>query len=129
MANYLFSLTPTFTQGLVIGQLSILLLLAVILKYLFLDTKNEGPGEYAQAYESLPASGLANERVTLRPNARAGGNDGGEGVESAEWFNLIVQQVCILIGVIRQGLRVSDQTFSLDCRDISSAVAGRHIRS
>ena len=34
----LFSLTPTFTQGLVLGQLSILLLLAFILRYLFFDT-------------------------------------------------------------------------------------------
>ena len=36
--NYLFSLTPTFTQGLVLGQLSILVLLMLILKYLFLDS-------------------------------------------------------------------------------------------
>jgi len=34
----LFSLTPTFTQGLVLGKLSILLLLAFILRYLFFET-------------------------------------------------------------------------------------------
>ena len=40
-----FSLTPTFTQGLVLGQLSILLLLAFILRYLFFDTNPPSSAE------------------------------------------------------------------------------------
>lgn len=35
---YIFTLQPTFTQGLILGQVSIFLLLFLILKYLFLDS-------------------------------------------------------------------------------------------
>ncbi|KIP02684.1 hypothetical protein PHLGIDRAFT_283987 [Phlebiopsis gigantea 11061_1 CR5-6] len=40
---YIFTLQPTFTQGLVLGQVSILCLLVVILKYLFFDPATAQP--------------------------------------------------------------------------------------
>ncbi|KAL1741480.1 hypothetical protein HDZ31DRAFT_84795 [Schizophyllum fasciatum] len=97
--NYLFSLTPTFTQGLVLGQLSILVLLMLVLKYLFLDS-TKTPFE-TTAYH--PGA----ER-----HARTGGNtplDLGEldGVDakapiSAEWLNSLVRQI---LNVYRSKLR------------------------
>lgn len=96
-ANYIFSLTPTFTQGLIIGQLSILLLLAVILKYLFLDSGPAPPYD-AGILQQLPVPVSSHEKD--RSNSRAQFSLGDEGfhggldeTESAQWFNLIVRQV------------------------------------
>lgn len=104
--NYLFSLQPTFTQGLVLGQLSILFLLSLILKYLFLDAARPLPHLGAQKPLSLP---VPVARTTGRAGTK-GGEDGGgyedgngfAGVgassgtgapESAEWMNAVLQQV------------------------------------
>ncbi|KAI0068263.1 hypothetical protein BV25DRAFT_1834508 [Artomyces pyxidatus] len=89
--NYVFSLQPTFTQGLLLGQLSILTLLAVILKYLFLDTA-------AQRVSERSSHRLRSERdasVTKDPPvSSADGEKGSERVsESTEWFNAMLQQV------------------------------------
>jgi len=40
MGNYVFTLTLMFTQGLILGQVSILLLVYFTLKYLFFDSKS-----------------------------------------------------------------------------------------
>lgn len=99
-SNYIFSLTPTFTQGLIIGQLSILLLLALILKYLFLDTGPPPP------YDAGPVHFPANttlerdrkDRTASRTHFTVGDDslelENGE-AESARWFNLVVRQVRI----------------------------------
>ncbi|TRM65767.1 hypothetical protein BD626DRAFT_452963 [Schizophyllum amplum] len=97
--NYLFSLTPTFTQGLVLGQLSILVLLMLILKYLFLDS-TKAPFE-TTSYQ--PGA----ER-----HARKGGHaplDLGDLDDvdakspiSAEWLNSLVRQI---LNVYRSKLR------------------------
>lgn len=92
MASYVFSLTPTFTQGLILGQLSILLLLAIILKYLFLDTQPAPPYE-PLPYAVKPSDG---ERAALRNHAVPSEDEPGPKdftTESAEWFNLLLQQV------------------------------------
>jgi len=92
MGNYLFSFTPTFTQGLVLGQLSILLLLAIILKYLFLDSGPPPP------YIPLPYSTPSFDRDSVpsrtkhAANAKGAARDRDES-ESAEWFNLVLRQV------------------------------------
>ena len=96
----------TFTQGLVLGQLSILFLLSLILKYLFLDAARPLPHLGAQKPLSLP---VPVARTTGRAGTK-GGEDGGgyedgngfAGVgassgtgapESAEWMNAVLQQV------------------------------------
>ncbi|KAH8120297.1 hypothetical protein DFH11DRAFT_1559364 [Phellopilus nigrolimitatus] len=92
-ANYIFSLTPTFTQGLVFGQLSILVLLVLILKYLFLDS---GPPQLASPLAYSTAS-FEKERASVsRPNfpvCETEFRNEKDGAESADWFNLILRQV------------------------------------
>ena len=88
--NYLFSLTPTFTQGLVLGQLSILVLLMLILKYLFLDS-TKYPFETTSYHPGA-------ERHTRRGGHTPldlGELDGVDGKTpiSAEWLNSLVKQV------------------------------------
>lgn len=89
--NYIFSLTPTFTQGLIFGQLSIIFLLIVILKYLFL----EPIPAYSESNLSTPA--LLKERPFSRKRFAVGEaelhseQEGEE--ESAVWFNLLLRQV------------------------------------
>lgn len=92
MANYIFSLTPTFTQGLVLGQLSILILLGVILKYLFLDS---GPAT-SDTQTSYPAAPFVKERFS--PGLAKRTLDGRSlkrerESESTDWFNLVLRQV------------------------------------
>jgi len=88
-------MTPTFTQGLIIGQLSILLLLAVILKYLFLDSGPAPPYD-AGLSQKLPVSSHEKDRSTSRTEFVFGDDEfrgGLDETESAQWFNLIVHQV------------------------------------
>lgn len=94
MSNYIFTLHPTFTQGLILGQLSVFFLLALILKYLFWDT---GP-------ESRPGF---SPPITRRPRKDSKIVQGGErekgvkerGVEdededeSLEWLNGLLLHV------------------------------------
>lgn len=116
----LFSLTPTFTQGLVLGQLSILLLLASILRYLFFDTHPTLPtddNDYtsdAEAEGDSVDAGLddskqtpARDRLptpsTTRPPPLQGKTQHGSFTEefqfdaarqeSLEWFNLSLDGV------------------------------------
>lgn len=101
MANaYLFTLQPTFTQGLVLGQLSILLLLVVILKYLFLD-----PDQPYKSFSYQPRLIREddNEKPTLndirqQANTASGKADpaADSGVESADWLNILLHQVRLL---------------------------------
>lgn len=83
-SGYIFSLQPTFTQGFILGQLSILALLAVVIKYLFLDTE--------------PAQNVA-ERTSpvsqpTRPATRLDGDPTLVESESTEWLNALLHQVC-----------------------------------
>lgn len=86
-SNYIFSLTPTFTQGLVLGQLSILFLLTLILKYLFLDS---GPSKAASPLQYSTASFDKERASKPRSNFPLEVEDVGE---SSAWFNLILRQV------------------------------------
>jgi len=85
---YVLTIHPTFTQGFIIGQLSILILLALILKYLFLDSSNEPlmPGLLA------PSVTIQESTDTLEP-INMESLPSPEGLESAEWFNLIIREV------------------------------------
>ncbi|KAJ7462699.1 maintenance of mitochondrial morphology protein 1 [Mycena galericulata] len=87
--NYVFSLQPTFTQGLILGQLSILVLLVLILKYLFLDS-TEYPFE-TSSYHPLKQNISSQSVESTYENA-----------ESAEWFNMLLHQI---VEVYRSKLR------------------------
>ncbi|TFK57326.1 hypothetical protein OE88DRAFT_1722240 [Heliocybe sulcata] len=87
-SNYIFTLHPTFTQGLVIGQLSILFLIYFILKYLFLDATARHEHTFQPAPRKavdLTTDGDADE-MKLKGKAA-------DGEESAEWFNMLLSQV------------------------------------
>lgn len=90
---YVFSLTPTFTQGLIIGQLSILCLLVVVLKYLFLDPVTVQPYK-ATSYqprivrEDEDVDNESEAGVKLETDAAQG-----EGMESAGWLNILLHHV------------------------------------
>ncbi|KAL4064966.1 hypothetical protein V8B97DRAFT_2010638 [Scleroderma yunnanense] len=84
--NYIFSITPTFTQGLVLGQLSILVLLSFILKFLFFVS----PDEESEAQVSHPHTILDHPSSSRTPKTEEECN---VGPESADWFNLLARQV------------------------------------
>ncbi|KAF8576557.1 hypothetical protein K439DRAFT_1366904 [Ramaria rubella] len=78
--GYLLSLQPTFTQGLIIGQLSILILLALILKYLFL-VSDPSTTQHLPTTTAIPHSPLKQE-APLHP--RTG---------DIEWLNVILKHL------------------------------------
>jgi maintenance of mitochondrial morphology protein 1 len=100
MGNYIFTLTPTFTQGLILGQLSILLLVYFILKYLFFDSKSvqhlEDPTEEDapafrpsfSAEKFIPTAFLQKKVEEQDDEEHHGGS-----AESAEWLNVLLKQV------------------------------------
>lgn len=105
----LFSLTPTFTQGLVLGQLSILLLLAFILRYLFFDAHplSTDDDRSDADVDTDTHSGAGTEDLKDRPlpipirplqsTKDSFTEDFQFDVarqESLEWFNLLLDGVC-----------------------------------
>ncbi|PVF92466.1 hypothetical protein CPB86DRAFT_819611 [Serendipita vermifera] len=96
---YVLTLTPTFTQGFILGQLSILVILALILKYLFLDSSLEPVSSPSIAPSIVERreridTGLTNEKAKL-PNEESIETLPAleDGKESTEWFNLIIQEI------------------------------------
>nr|GAT49775.1 mitochondrial outer membrane protein [Mycena chlorophos] len=87
----MFSFNQGLVLGLVIGQLSILVLLGLILKYLFLDsTKN--PFEKSSYHPRAESDGhLRNQNLSSYsvPEDLAGDDK----VESLEWFSMLLHQV------------------------------------
>lgn len=97
---YLLNLQPTFTQGLVLGQLSVLILLGLILKYLFLDSTH-------YPFETSTYHPRAGTDVTLKRGwsnmPQTEDQSPEKGSESAEWFSTILKQVyatILALGVI-----------------------------
>ncbi|PPQ89589.1 hypothetical protein CVT25_012334 [Psilocybe cyanescens] len=80
---------PTFTQGLIIGQLSILILLGMILKYLFLESSQD-PLRTASYHQQVDNDAFLRQR-TFQARKTPSGHDP-EASESTEWFNTILQQ-------------------------------------
>jgi len=86
-SNYIFSLTPTFTQGLVLGQLSILVLLALVLKYLFFISPESEP-------ETVPFHPLSKTNPSWNQDVQEDACSlQDKGLESAHWFNTLARQV------------------------------------
>ncbi len=101
---YVLTLHPTFTQGFILGQVSILLLLALILRYLFLDSSTEPIASPSPPLAHL-ANGTRESIIKLEPLGdkplldREDSVDTPpvalpDGKESMEWFNLIIHEVC-----------------------------------
>lgn len=99
-ATSLLSLQPTFLQGFVVGQISILLLLALILKYLFFESAPPGSPTVlaplpAPRFQQRDAQSAALDAKPTLPSADAEDSVHSrvEGIESVEWFNLIIREV------------------------------------
>ena len=82
----MFTFQPTFTQGLILGQCSILALLAVVLKYLFLDTEHS---QKVPVYAD-PAPPVLQPSIL---SAHAGENSAKVESESTHWLNTLLHQV------------------------------------
>jgi maintenance of mitochondrial morphology protein 1 len=100
--NYVFSLEPTFTQGLILGQLSILLLLGLVLKYIFLDSAQVNRDDnssyqpplnikYATNHRSIPAETSEEDKTHNLHGGRM----------QVDWLNELTKQVsfygCVLV--------------------------------
>ena len=79
---------PTFTQGLIVGQLSIFFLLGTILKYLFLESSKYPPAAYHQQVDNDAFARQRNfqARQTLPEHDP-------DAYESTDWFNVLLKQV------------------------------------
>ncbi|RDB28992.1 Maintenance of mitochondrial morphology protein 1 [Hypsizygus marmoreus] len=88
--NYIFSLDPTFTQGLVLGQLSVLILLGLVLKYMFLDS-TQNPFETSSYQPRAEGDRTRHDIHYENTEAEDGLQD--KDKETAEWFNVLLQQV------------------------------------
>ncbi|KAF5382902.1 hypothetical protein D9757_006392 [Collybiopsis confluens] len=98
-ANYLLSLQPTFTQGLILGQLSILGLLVFILKYLFLDS-TKYPFETTSYHPRFNSDSIMRAQKHYYQSANE--DELKKENESAEWLNLLLHQI---VGTYRSKLR------------------------
>ncbi|THU91770.1 hypothetical protein K435DRAFT_780559 [Dendrothele bispora CBS 962.96] len=94
-SNYVFSLTPTFTQGLILGQFSIIILIYFVLKYLFLDSIKY-PSETTSYHPRVNSDSIR----TLPKMHESKALD--DASESAEWFNILLHQI---LDVYRSKLR------------------------
>ncbi|KAF9270378.1 maintenance of mitochondrial morphology protein 1 [Marasmius fiardii PR-910] len=94
--NFVFTLQPTFTQGFIFGQLSILVLLYLILKYLFLDSPKY-PIENSSYHPKVGSDSLARNQNQFLSKEPPGSEN-----ESAQWFALLLHQV---LNVYRSKLR------------------------
>ena len=96
---YVLTLDPTFTQGLIIGQLSILFLLFFILKYLFFDFATEqNPNFSYQPRLVINEDDDILDGVRDKPRRGTDIPDSLNGdipLESTDWLNVVLQQVCL----------------------------------
>lgn len=97
---HVFTLQPTFTQGLILGQFSILVILFFAFKYLFFVSGKDDLQKTLQYQPRL----IHNGDIAMEDESQAGytpesgieRNDG-QTAESAVWLNLVLQQACMLI--------------------------------
>ncbi|KAF9778153.1 hypothetical protein BJ322DRAFT_1093309 [Thelephora terrestris] len=106
--NYLFTLTPTFTQGLIFGQIPILFLVYLIL---FFNSKSielpkEPPGQSALPFRPSFSAEEFVSTVFPHTKVKEQGEEGdGYFVESAEWLNVLLKQI---VDDYRRKLRAID---------------------
>lgn len=90
LSMFLLLFQPTFTQGLVIGQLSILILLGMILKYLFLES-SQYPLETASYHQQVDSDAFLRKRDLEVPNVSL--DQDHDASESTKWFNTLLSHV------------------------------------
>ena len=93
---YVLTLEPTFTQGLIIGQLSILFLLFFILKYLFFDFASSAGSKFSYQPRLVinEVDGIReSSRDKPRRAAESEALNGDVPLESTDWLNVVLQQV------------------------------------
>lgn len=95
MANaYIFTLQPTFTQGLLLGQFSILCLLVLVLKYLFFDTDSGLPYKPVSYHPRVATTDDGDESSdsieAIKPPSNV---NSASGEVPVEWLNIILQEV------------------------------------
>jgi maintenance of morphology protein 1 len=98
--NYLFTFKPTFTQGLIIGQLSILILIGLVLRYLFLDSP-QYPFETSSYHPRVDNDLLVRKRKLDAINEENPVAGEARDSESAEWFNGLLRQASNLLSDIK----------------------------
>ena len=121
LGTSLLSLQPTFLQGFVVGQISILLLLALILKYLFFESAPPGspivlaplPVPRFQLRDAQSAT-LDPKQIATSVDAKDSVDSRAAGIESVEWFNLIIREV--RPGGVPSGPLPSSKTLTMACR-------------
>ena len=114
-SSYILSLQPTFTQGFILGQVSILALFAVILKYLFLDTEPSSKASERDPPVSQPT----------RPSTRLHENHIHAEAESTEWLNALLHQVCRRYRPVSEPLCANYAFATSGCGRLSLQVEGR----
>jgi maintenance of morphology protein 1 len=90
MGSTSFSFEPTFTQGLIVGQLSIVILLVLVLRHLFFDSR---AGRRLETPTYHPRLAEEEEEKPLKAAAASDAGDALRGAESAVWFNLLLRSV------------------------------------
>lgn len=94
---YILTLQPTFTQGLILGQCSILFLLFLVLKYLFFDTDPDRPYRKASYPPKVELDSSDEESIAARIDLSSLETSKWEGEsESSEWLNVFLRQVCTI---------------------------------
>lgn len=112
---------PTFTQGLVIGQLSILILLGMILKYLFLES-SQYPLETTSYHQQVDNDTFLRERDLKAPTINS--NQDSDPFESTKWFNTLLSQVRIFPSVFRYFLDYLDQVVDVYRSKLRNDISG-----
>lgn len=112
---------PTFTQGLVIGQLSILILLGMILKYLFLES-SQYPLETTSYHQQVDNDAFLRERDLKAPTINS--NQDSDPFESTKWFNTLLSQVRIFPSVFRYFLNHLDQVVDVYRSKLRNDISG-----
>jgi len=128
-SGYVLSLHPTFTQGLILGQLSVLVLLALILKYLFLES-TEFPFETSSYHPRVDSDLSLRSRRVFSHETEGESHD--KSSESAEWFTLLLQQVSSVASISSQSACSSKnsktvETYRSKLRDDIPGVEGDEI--
>jgi len=86
---------PTFTQGLVVGQLSILLLLGAILKYLFFEPSQDDTQQPASYHQQAGDDGAFLRHRLIHAQKTAIQEDI-PASETTEWLSVLLKQASFL---------------------------------
>ncbi|KAI0079606.1 maintenance of mitochondrial morphology protein 1 [Panus rudis PR-1116 ss-1] len=90
---YIFTLQPTFTQGLILGQFSILCLLILVLKYLFFDSVS-GESHAFSSYQPRAVPSADDMSGKFESDGRHVSHVGeADDLDGTDWLNIVLQEV------------------------------------